>query len=124
MQGKSRLCLILKQKSWLWSLTFGFASENYTTINNTLYFPKGFPPIDQIIRHEEIHEAQQQDVGVVKFILLYLFAFSFLYNPWRWKWEFEAYTKGSGYSEEETISILKSKSYGWLVFGGEGEKDI
>lgn len=104
----------LKIKSWVWYLTFPFAHNNYTTIKDTIYYPKGFPPSDSVIRHEVIHSCQQAKVGAFKFIFLYLFALPFFYNPWRYKWEYEAFTKGSGYSDEETKKILGSYMYGWL----------
>ncbi len=106
--------MILKEKTFLWYLTFPFAHRNYTTIGKTIYYPKDHPPTLEIVAHESIHFAQQTEVGFVKYLFLYLFCLPFLYNPWRYKWEFEAYTKGSGYSEEQTKKILKSYKYGWL----------
>jgi hypothetical protein len=102
-----------KKKSKLWILTFPFAHNNYTTIGNTIYYANKKPdPI--VIAHEKIHAKQQKEIGIVKFILLYLFCCPLFYNPWRYKWEFEAYTKGSGYSSVKTRKILKSYLYGWL----------
>jgi hypothetical protein len=106
----------LKEKSWVWRLTWPFAWGNYTTIGDTLYFPKGDTYVPRsVIAHEEIHARQQQAVGVVKFCLLYLGALPLLWNPWRWKWEFEAYTEGSKYSRQITVQLLKSYRYGWLI---------
>jgi len=104
----------LRKKSWAWKLTGSFASNNYTTIGDTIYFPEGRPPSSKILEHELIHIKQQQEVGLVKYLFLYLFALPFGWNPWRYKWEFEAYTEGSGMTEEHARSILHSSSYGWL----------
>ncbi len=102
-----------KKKSIWWNLTFPFAHNNYTTIGNTIYYSK-IKPSKIIIAHEKIHSKQQKQIGIIKFIFLYLFCLPFIYNPWRYKWEFEAYTKGSGYSHSKTNKILKSYLYGWL----------
>lgn len=106
--------MILKEKSWVWKLTF-FAANNYTTIGDTLYYPKGFPPIRTIVLHEEIHSLQQKRVGLYKFIFLYIFALPFIWNPWRYRWEYEAYFDGSGLSDQEIKKILSSYRYGWLL---------
>lgn len=106
--------MILKSKNIFWKLTFPFAHNNYTTIGETLFYPKGYPPIRSIILHEEVHAKQQKEVGIVKFIFLYLFAFPFLWNPWSFKWEYEAYRKGSKYDKHITLLMLKCYKYGWL----------
>lgn len=106
--------MILKQKSLIWKLTWPFASDNYTTIGETIYFPIGNPPNEETINHESIHIEQQKQVGMFKYLFLYLFALPIFWNPYRWKWEFEAYTKGTKISESETIKILTSSAYGWL----------
>lgn len=105
----------IKQKSWVWKLTWPFAHSNFTTINGIIYYPKDILPNKVVIKHEEIHMKQQQEVGLVKFLLLYLLALPLFYNPWRYKWEYEAYTKGSGYSAELAKAKLKTKTYGWLI---------
>lgn len=107
----------LKEKNWLWKLTL-FAANNYTTIGNIIYHPKNKKPSRSVIDHELIHMRQQNQVGLVRFILLYLFCCPFLYNPFRWKWEYEAYTKGSRITDSQTIKKLRSKEYGWLFFNG------
>lgn len=103
-----------REKSFLWYFTF-FARSNYTTIGNTIYFPKGKFPSQQIINHEMIHMKQQQECGLFKFLLLYGLVLPFLWNPWRFKWEYEAYTKGSKFSSKRTIKELRSVNYGWLI---------
>lgn len=107
--------MTLKPKSWVWWLTFPFAHRNYTTLGTTLYYPKGMVPNLYTIRHEEIHARQQQEIGLIPFVLLYLLALPILWNPWRWKWEHEAYVKGSYATEKETTRILRSMNYGWLI---------
>jgi hypothetical protein len=107
----------VKPKGWIWKLTFPFAHDNYTTIGKTIYYPKKEYPSNYVIAHEQFHMNQQADVGIVKFVLLYLFVFPFLWNPWRWKWEYEAYTKGNLYSDKSTKRILRSYKYGWLRNG-------
>lgn len=104
----------LKEKSWIWKLTFPFAHNNYTAIGETIYYPKGHYPTNLTIEHEKIHLEQQKQVGLVKFLFLYIFALPFLYNPYRFKWEYDAYVRGSKLSHDETMKILKSYRYGWL----------
>jgi hypothetical protein len=104
----------LKPKSWLWKLTYPFAHRNFTTVGRTLYYPQGFIPTKRIIAHEQIHMAQQKEVGLLKFLFLYLFCAPLWRNPWRWKWEMEAYTLGSRYTKRQAANILQSKAYGWL----------
>lgn len=104
----------LKHKSWLWYFTFPFAHSNYTTVGETIYHPKGKVPSQMIIDHELIHIQQQKDVGLVKYLFLYLFCLPLFYNPWRYKWEYEAYIKGSKYPESFVKKLLSSVSYGWL----------
>ena len=106
--------MIQKEKAWYWKLTGPFASDNYTTIGNTLYYPKDSPPTPEIVAHEEIHVKQQEAEGVLKFMALYLLALPLFYNPWRFKWEYEAYTQGSKWSDTQTRAELKTAAYGWL----------
>lgn len=103
----------MKTKNIFWYLTFPFAHNNYTTIGETIYCPPGEVP-QEVINHEKIHIKQQKEVGVVKFLFLYLFCLPFFYNPWRYKWEYEAFTVGSKYSNRRTKQILASYMYGWL----------
>jgi hypothetical protein len=110
--------MTIKRKSWLWWFTFPFAHNNYTTIGKTIYYPNGYPPSPRIIRHEAMHSFQQSQVGIVKFLLLYLFALPFFWNPWRYRWEMEAYIFGSQLDEAEARRILRSVAYGWLIFNG------
>ena len=102
-----------KEKSWWWAIT-GPWYNLYITIGNTIYYPEGRPPSEEIIRHEEIHAQQMKNVGMFKFYFLYIFCFPILWNPWRWKWEYEAYIKGSNWTKEDTIKELRSYNYGWL----------
>lgn len=106
--------IYMREKGWPWKLTWRFASNNYTTIGKTIWYPKGYPPTASVVIHERVHIRQQAEVGVIKFILLYLFCFPFGWNPWRWKWEFEAY-RAEGKRPEEIEKILGSSMYGWLA---------
>lgn len=106
--------MIQKEKSWLWYLTWPFAHRNFTSIGNTIYYPKGRKPSLKTILHEEIHLLQRKRVGAFKFYFLYLFALPFWKNPWRYKWEMEAYIHGSGLWPTDADKILKSYKYGWL----------
>ena len=142
-----------KPKSWIWYLTWPFAHANYTTIWNTIYYPKDYPPGPKTKKHEKIHSIQQHRwtlFGLPLWIFLYLgtrynlivliilavsgnwqealmlspilaLGLPVLWNPWRWRWEWEAYRKGSGYSIDYTFTILRSLSYGWLIFHRKGK---
>jgi hypothetical protein len=113
----------IKQKSWLWFLTWPFAHANYTTIWDTIYYPKGNQPGTDIIEHEKIHSVQQHKwtiIGLPFWLLLYLIGLPILWNPLRWRAEWEAYRKGSNYSIEQTREILRSAAYGWLIFHKRG----
>ena len=83
--------------------------------NGKLYHPKGIRPGASTLRHELIHEQQQEDIGKWKFLFLYLFCCPLFYNPWRYKWEMTAFIKGSYYSKSVAKSKLKSLTYGWLL---------
>ena len=102
----------------LWWLTI-FANPNMiTTISPNIYVSKNFHYLskksqEHIIEHEMIHLQQQKDVGILKFLFLYIFCLPFFFNKWRWEWEYEAYTK-SGTSEAYTKHVLQSWKYGWL----------
>lgn len=104
----------LKEKSWVWKLTFPFAHSNFTALNGVIYHPKGELPSESMIKHESIHLRQQKEVGVIKYLFLYLFCLPFFINPWRTKWEIEAYREAQGLSDDEIYEILSSKMYGWL----------
>jgi hypothetical protein len=106
----------VKEKSFLWFLTFPFAHKGRTLIGDTIYYSKDTYPSEKSIAHEEIHLRQKKEVGSLKFHLLYLFALPFLYNPFRYKWEMEAFTKGSGISADDAKRLLKGPSYGWLLY--------
>lgn len=96
----------MREKGWIWKLTGPFASDNYTTVGHTIYYPKGNSPSPSIVKHEEIHEKQWMKEGFVKFYFLYLFMLPILWNPWRKKWELEAGT---------TKEALRSVKYGWVA---------
>lgn len=105
-----------KQKSWIWLLTWPFAHENFTTIGETVYFPKSYSIVPgSVMTHELVHVRQQKEVGLFKYLMLYLFALPILWNPWRFKWELEAYM--TLYTKEASIKKLRSVSYGWLING-------
>lgn len=106
-----------KEKGRMWKLTGPFASDNYTTLWDTIYYPKGLPPSEVIVRHEEIHSRQQHEWGRLAlplWVFCYLFVLPVLWNPFRKKWEMEAYIKGSGIDEQMAREILSGKAYGWL----------
>jgi len=99
-------------KPWWWIIS----RRAYTTVGHTIYFPKGrsLHPASAIYDHEIIHVNQQEEVGLVKYIFLYLFCLPLFYNPWRWKWEYEAYLYGSKWKHEDIVKKLNSELYGWL----------
>lgn len=110
---------MIKQRSWWWWLTI-FANPNVTTaIYPYIYVSKNFYNLskvtqDRIIKHEEIHLKQQKEVGLVRFLFLYIFCLPLFYNPWRFKWEYEAYIQ-SGTSKKVAKRYLKLWNYGWLI---------
>ena len=104
-----------KKKGFLWKLTM-FAAHNYTTVGNTIYYPKRPLGDGLLMKHEKIHVLQQKKVGLLKFIFLYILCGPFLYNPWRYKWEYEAFKYGSLYDHDRIVKILHSSQYGWLIF--------
>lgn len=106
----------LKEKSWIWKLSFPFAHNNYTMnpINGTLYYPKGNLPSERTIEHEKIHERQANRVGRWRFVLLYLFWLPVWKNRFRWDAEMEAYVLGSKITKDQAAKILRSAAYGWL----------
>jgi len=106
--------LKLKQKSFLWWLTFPFAHNNFTIIGKTLYHPRGVIPQEHIIRHETVHVIQMEEIGTLNFYLLYLLCFPFFFNKWRWQFEFEAHKIGQKYDDQTIKNILGSYRYGWL----------
>ena len=108
----SRSSLILKKKSWIWYFTYPFAHNNTTTIGDTVYYV--VLPNVTVLKHEEIHMRQQKEVGLIKYLFLYLFCLPLFYNPWRYKWEREAYKKGTGFDDAAIKKILGSSEYGWL----------
>lgn len=99
-------------KPWWWQIS----KRTYTTVNHTIYFPKGRPlhPASSIYDHEIIHVNQQEEVGLLKYIFLYLFCLPLFWNPFRFKWEYEAYLHGSKWKHEDIIKTLRSETYGWL----------
>jgi len=73
---------------------------------------------EYISKHELVHIDQQGAwfkkawyFGLLAWYFLYTFALPYIWNPFRKKWETEAYTKGSGYSGEETKKIMKKYPY-------------
>lgn len=107
----------LREKGWIWKLTWPFAHNNATTFNGVIYYAKGKYPSYLRIAHEQIHLDQEKQVGQWKFALLYLLALPILWNPWRYKWEWEAYYRGTRLKEEEIKKKLRSYKYGWLRNG-------
>jgi hypothetical protein len=102
----------LVEKSWIWKLTGPFAARNLTTIGHTIYHPKGEDVTPEELAHEMIHVRQQEEVGIVKFLFLYMLCLPLFWNPWRTKWELEAYTKGSGLTAAQAHRLLESWAYG------------
>ena len=109
----------IREKGWVWKLTGPFASNNYTLISpTTLYVPKGKKRVPKsLLRHESVHARQMREVGVLKYLFLYLICLPVFFNKWRWKWEWEAYREGSGLSAKNTRQLLRSSMYGWLRNG-------
>jgi hypothetical protein len=110
--------MIIKRKTWIWDLTIFAHSGITTTIGETIYLAKNEPdnPDCGLIRHERIHIEQQKQVGVAKFVFLYLLCLPFLWNPWRFKWEMQAYTQGTGVPPWVAKDILRSWEYGFLLW--------
>jgi len=106
--------LTLKEKSWVWYLTYPFAHNNLTTIGEITYHPKGWIFTKEDVVHEQTHREQQREVGVYKFIFLYMFCFPLFWNKWRFNWEMEAHLN-SGIDEIEARLAIRSKKYGWLL---------
>ena len=103
-----------KKKGWIWKLTWPFAHNNFTTFGETIHYPN-LPAEKYTLEHEKIHIRQQKEVGMLRFLFLYLFAAPVLFNPWRKRWETEAYRDGSKYPPETIKRILRSSAYGWLI---------
>jgi hypothetical protein len=110
----------IKEKSWLWYLTFPFAHKNFTTIWDTIYCPKGMTRVPGfILEHERIHYEQQQRWGkplLLLWISCYLLIFPLFFNPFRYRWEYEAFRKGSGYSHDNVKHELADLPYGLLPY--------
>lgn len=110
------LCVIFRYKTWIWKLTL-FASNNYTTIWNTVYGPR--PPSGHIIAHETIHSIDQKRwtiIGLPFWILLYVLFLPLIFNPLRYRTEYKAYRLGSMRSHEYTTKILASWVYGFMPY--------
>ncbi len=110
--------MAIKEKSWIWWLTIFANPQVHTTIYPHIYVVKGFDAWPEelkkrIIVHEKVHLRQQFEVGIVKYLFLYLFVLPLFWNPWRYDWEFEAYTS-SGHSENKAREYLTRWNYGWL----------
>ncbi|MAG60708.1 hypothetical protein CL619_02870 [archaeon] len=111
--------MVIKEKSGFWWLSI-FANPNvHTTIYPNIYVAKGFDTWPEtlktrILLHEKVHLKQQEEVGLWKYLLLYIFVLPLFWNPWRYSWEFEAYTK-SGHSEKKAREFLSAWNYGWLI---------
>ncbi len=109
---------MLKKKSWIWWLTI-FANPNATTtIYPDVYLGKNYFELSsvvkkRILKHEEIHLAQQKKIGKWKFLFLYIFVLPLFWNKYRFEWEYEAYVQ-SGTSVLNTLKYLKKWNYGWL----------
>lgn len=101
----------LKPKSWMWLC---WRHNSFTTIGSTIYHPPGQSPGPNVLTHELVHMHQQQQVGLVVYIALYLFALPILWNPFRKKWETEAY-RIQGLNDGEIKKQLRSSLYGWIL---------
>jgi hypothetical protein len=109
---------MIKEKKWYWWLTIFATPIVTTTISPHIYVSQGYKDLskkgkDIIIKHENIHLQQQEEVGLWKYLFLYCFCLPILWNPWRYEWEYKAYTK-TGTSKKQTEEYLSSHYYGWL----------
>ncbi|MBI5527832.1 MAG: hypothetical protein HY897_15995 [Deltaproteobacteria bacterium] len=111
------------------------------TLGRTIYLSKGCYGMylatgkqpDGILFHEYRHFEQQRDVGLVKFLVMYLLCLPALWNPWRRRWELEAYRVSiafrlgnslglsSGY-QQYLAEMLSSWRYGWMMRRAEAEQ--
>ena len=112
--------MAIKEKSWIWWFTLFANPKVHTTLFPHIYVAKGFNSWpkelrNRIISHEKIHLRQQREIGLVKYLFLYLLVLPLFWNPWRYNWEFEAYV-GSGHSEEKAKEYCAAWNYGWLIF--------
>ena len=110
--------MVIKEKSWIWWLTIFASPKVHTTIYPHVYVAEGFNSWPKqlkkrIIKHENVHLEQQKEVGLLKYLFLYLFVFPVFWNPWRYQWEMQAYMK-SGHSELKAKEYCKKWNYGWL----------
>jgi hypothetical protein len=109
---------MIKAKKWYWWFTIFASPTVTTTIYPNIYLSQGFYKLskrsqNQIIKHEKIHLKQQEDTGLLLYLLLYCLCFPLFYNPWRYKWEIDAYME-SGVSIEQAKINLGLWNYGWL----------
>jgi hypothetical protein len=114
------MMMVIKEKSWIWWLTIFASPKVHTTIYPNIYVAKRFNSWpkklrERIIRHEKVHLRQQQEIGLLKYLFLYIFVLPVLWNPWRYQWEMEAYMNGSGYSIEKAKEYCKGWNYGFLI---------
>ena len=109
---------MLKKKNWVWWLTI-FANPNVTTtVYPNIYLGNNYFALNSVAKkrireHEEIHLKQQKEVGLVKYLCLYILVLPLFWNKYRFNWEYEAYIN-SGTSISETRKYLKKWNYGWL----------
>ena len=111
--------MAIKEKKWYWLLTIFAGPKVHTTIYPHIYVAKGFNNWPEklkkrIILHEKIHLKQQKEIGLFKYLFLYIFVLPLFWNPWRYQWEMEAYTK-SGHSDKKAKEFLSMWNYGWLI---------
>jgi hypothetical protein len=68
-----------------------------------------------IIEHELVHVRQMKEVGVVRYLFLYLLILPFGWNPWRLRWEAEAYAVQvkAGCNLSEIAKMMSGPQYLW-----------
>lgn len=103
-----------------------------TKASHAAYIARGCQP-DGLLFHEYRHFEQQRDVGLVKFLLLYLLCLPILWSPWRKRWELEAYRVSiifrlgnslglsPGY-QQYLAETLSSWRYGWMMRRTDAER--
>lgn len=106
----------IKNKTWIWNLSFFAGTGVSTAWGDTIYLAKGLDPElnREVINHEEIHLRQQKEIGKWKFLFKYLFCWPLFWNQFRYDMEWEAYVKGSVIGRDEINKLLSGKVYGWL----------
>lgn len=117
----------------LWGLCFTLGRTiHLTKAVHAAYIARGRQP-DGLLYHEYRHLEQQRDIGLVKFLLLYLFCLPILWNPWRRRWELDACRADIAFRAHNCLGLsplyrdfladqLSSWRYGWMMRRAEAKR--